>query len=66
LLAKKKEWKESMMEEYQSIVKNDVWEIVSRPERKSVVTSKWVYKIKHAVYGSIYKYKKRFVARGFS
>jgi hypothetical protein len=25
---KKKEWKEAMMESYQSIMKNDVWEIV--------------------------------------
>jgi hypothetical protein len=55
-----------MMEEYQSIMKNDVWEIVPRPEGKSVVTSKWVYKIKHAVDGSIDKYKARFVARVFS
>ena len=52
---KKKEWKESMMEEYQSIMKNDVWEIVPRPKENSVVTSKWVYKIKHAVDGSIDK-----------
>jgi hypothetical protein len=63
---KKKEWKEAMMEEYQSIMKNDVWEIVPRPKGKFVVTSKWVYKIKHAVDGSIDKYKARFVARGFS
>ena len=39
---------------------------VPRPEGKSVVTSKWIYKIKHAVDGSIKKYKARFVARGFS
>ena len=32
-------WKDAMMEEYQSIMKNDVWEIVPRPEGKSVVTS---------------------------
>jgi hypothetical protein len=63
---KKKEWKETLMEEYQSIMKNDVWEIVPRPEGKLIVTSKWVYKIKHAVDGSIDKYKARFVARGFS
>jgi hypothetical protein len=30
------------------------------------VTSKWIYKIKHGVDGSIEKYKVRFVARGFS
>ena len=46
-----------MMKEYQSIMKND---------GRSVVSSKWIYKIKHASYGSIVKYKPRFVARGFS
>jgi hypothetical protein len=55
-----------MLEEYQSIMKNDVWDIVPRPKGKSVVTSKWIYKIKHATDGSIEKYKKRFVACGFS
>src|SRR5713226_2070869 len=55
-----------MIEKYQSIMKNDVWDIVPRPEGKSIVTSKWIYKIKHATDGSIEKYKARFVARGFS
>ena len=55
-----------MSEEYQSIMKNGVWEIVPRPKEKIVVTSKWIYKIKHVVYGSIDKYKAIFVARGFS
>ena len=31
-------WKDAMMEEYKSIMKNDVWEIVPRSEGKSVVT----------------------------
>ena len=31
-----------------------------------MVSSKWIYKIKHAVDESIKKYKARFVARGFS
>ena len=30
------------------------------------MTSKWIFKIKHAADGSINKYKERFVARGFS
>jgi hypothetical protein len=38
---------------------------VPRPEGKSVVTSKWLYKVKHAADGSV-KYKARFVASGFS
>ena len=37
-----KEWVEAMTEEYQSIR-----EIVSKPEGKSVVYSKWIYKITH-------------------
>ena len=55
-----------MTKEYESIMKNDVWEVVPRPQDKTVVTSKWLYKIKHAVDGSTEKYKARFVARGFS
>lgn len=48
-----------MMEGYQSIMKNDAWEIVSRLEGKSMMTSKWMYKIKHAVDGNIEKYTKK-------
>lgn len=59
-------WKDAMTEEYQSIIKNDVWEIVPRPEGKSIVSSKWIFKIKHVVDDSIEKYKAKFVARGFS
>ena len=47
-------------------MKNDVSDIVSRPKGKSVVTSKWMYEIKHATDVSVEKYKARFLARGFS
>ena len=60
-----KEWKDAMIEEYQLIMKNDVWDVVPRPEGNSVVNSKWIYKIEHAANGSK-KYKAIFVARGFS
>ena len=55
-----------MVEEYQSITKNDVWEIVPRPKNKLVVSSKWIYKTKHSTDGSIEKYKELFIACGFS
>jgi hypothetical protein len=47
-------------------MKNEVWEIVPRPKNKDVVSSRWLFKIKHADDGSIEKYRERFVTRGFS
>ena len=38
----KKEWVEAMTVEYQSIMKNDVWNIVPKTEGKSLVSSKWI------------------------
>ena len=55
-----------MVEEYDSIVKNSAWEIVPRSVDKSVVGSRWIYKEKKFVDGSVEKYKALFVARGFS
>ena len=40
--------------------------MVPRPKAKSVVTVKWLYKIKHGSNGSAKKFKAIFVARGFS
>ena len=59
-------WKDAMHEECESIMKNDVWDVVPRPKDKAIVTSKWLYKIKHGSDGSAEKFKARFVARGFS
>jgi hypothetical protein len=39
---------------------------VARPKDKSMVSSKWIYKIKHAADGSVEKFKEIFVARGFT
>lgn len=53
-------WVVAMVEEYSSIMTNDVWEIVPRPENRSVVGLRWIYNIKYATDGSIDKYKARF------
>ena len=44
-----------MREEYHSIIKNDVWDIVPIPERKLFETSIWIYKIKYVADGSVDK-----------
>ena len=55
-----------MHEEYESIMKNDVWDVVPRPEDKAIVTSKWLYKIKHGSDGCAENFKARFIACVFS
>ena len=57
---------DAMVEEYHSIFKNSAWEIVPRPVEKSVVGSRWIYKVKKVDDGSVENYKSIFVARGFS
>jgi hypothetical protein len=62
----KKEWEDAMTEEYRSIMKNEVREIILSSKNKDGVSYRWLFKIKHAIDGSIEKYKARFVTCGFS
>jgi len=39
-------WVDAMVEEYESIVKNSVWEVVLRQANKFVVGSRWIFKVK--------------------
>eukprot|EP00253_Pinus_taeda_P025187 PITA_25187 len=55
-----------MVQEYGSITRNSVWDVVPRLGDKSVVTSQWLYKVKQVADGSIEKHKARFVSCGFS
>ena len=40
--------------------------MVPRPKAKSIVSSKWIFKTKHSIDGSIENFKERFIAQGFS
>jgi hypothetical protein len=55
-----------MKEEYDNIMKNDVWDLVPLPKRKKVIGSRGIFKLKHKADGSIKKYKEKFVVKGFS
>ena len=59
-------WVDAMVDDYDSIVRNSVWDVVPRLENKSIVSSRWLYKVKQATDGSVEKHKARFVAHGFS
>lgn len=61
-----KEWEEAMNEEIKVIEKNRTWKLVDKPEKKNVISVKWIYKIKTDASGNHVKHKARLVARGFS
>ena len=54
-----------MKAEYDSLQKNEVWDIVERPERKNIVTGEWLFALRGNSRGEIFKHKARYVARRF-
>jgi len=55
-----------MVKEYESIVNNNVSEVVPRAIEKLVLDSRWIFKEKHATYRSIEKYKAKILVKGYS
>lgn len=53
-----------MQTEYDALMENNTWTLVSRPKDKKVIKSKWVFKVKRHQDGSVDKFKARLVARG--
>lgn len=59
------EWRKAMDEEYTSLLDNEVWSLVDRPDDQKVIQCKWVFQLKCGVNGEK-RYKARLVARGFT
>ncbi|PKU76474.1 Retrovirus-related Pol polyprotein from transposon TNT 1-94 [Dendrobium catenatum] len=55
-----------MQEELNQFVRNDVWELVERPKKQSVVGTKWVFKNKVNDSGVVVRNKARLVAKGYN
>ena len=58
-------WKESINSEIESILHNHTWELVDLPPGCKPLSSKWVFKRKRKVDGSIDKYKERLMIKGY-
>ena len=54
-----------MIEELESLERNETWELVALPKGKRPIDVKWVFKIKLKSDGSIAKHKARLAAKGF-
>ena len=59
-------WHNAMCDEIAALRENHTWSLVPFDPSMNVVGSRWVYRIKHGVNGSIERYKARLVARGFT
>ena len=55
-----------MKREVQALEANNTWELVTLPEGKRAIDSKWIYKMKFKPDGSIERHKARLVAKGYT
>lgn len=62
----RKEWQSAAKEEYDSLVRNDVFDLVPLPNRKKLIQNRWVFSIKRDRKGNILRHKGRLVAKGFT
>ncbi|XP_010274374.1 PREDICTED: uncharacterized protein LOC104609701 [Nelumbo nucifera] len=62
---KNEKWIEAINKELQAFESNNTWELVPLPPKKKAIGSKWVYKVKYLLDGTIDSYKARLVAKGY-
>nr|KYP59934.1 Retrovirus-related Pol polyprotein from transposon TNT 1-94 [Cajanus cajan] len=58
-------WLAAMKQEYNALLNNGTWTLVSLPPNKTAIGCKWVFRIKENLDGTVNKYKARLVAKGF-
>ena len=59
-------WVDSMHEELNQFMRNDVWELVPRPKKTHVIGTKWIFRNKTDEDGEIIRNKSRLVAQGYT
>jgi hypothetical protein len=64
--ADKDEWKDAILSEIKSLVINDTWDVVDKPDHAKVVGCRTVLRNKYAADGTLDRRKARVVAKGFT
>ena len=62
----KDNWTKAMLDELDSMYKNQVWELVDLPKGHKTIGNKWILKVKRKADGSIERYKARLIAKGYT
>jgi len=55
-----------MQEELNQFQRNDVWDLVPKPQQKNIIGTKWVFRNKLNEQGEVVRNKARLVAQGYS
>lgn len=59
-------WKAAAESEYESLMENKTWKLVTLPAGKTPIGCRWIFKAKHGDKGQVERFKARLVARGFA
>src|SRR5947209_10266598 len=59
-------WRQAALEELGAHQSNGTWKLVDKPPGAKVIGSKWIFKLKRNIDGSIERYKARLVAKGYN
>ena len=60
------DWVNSMHEELQQFVRNNMWELVPRSKGVNVISTKWIFKNKSDEHGIVIRNKSRLIAQGYT
>jgi len=59
-------WIIAMQEELNQFQRNDVWDLVPKPQQKNIIRTKWVFRNKLNEQDDVVRNKARLVAQGYS
>lgn len=60
------EWLAAMEEEIGSLKLNGTWVLTEKPEGKTIIKNRWIFKVKRDQAGKVNRFKARLLAKGFT